>query len=175
MPRGDGTFKGEAAKPAVSPLLLVQALEIPARENPSSRTSLYLTDHQENVIFDGQTYTSCGLTLDKVEVSKDNQIDQCRLRIDNVDRRFTALAHQAELNGVRVVVLRGFRDTLGSPDGAQTLFVGHILSVVIGESAFEAAITPDFSLKTRIPRRLYWGKDFPHLPSAKDPTQVFTG
>lgn len=168
-------FKGEAAKDAVSPLLLVQVLAIPERNNPSNQQNLYLTDHQESVAFDGQAYTACGLTLDRVEVSKDSQIDQCRLRIDNVDRRFTALAHQAELNGVRVVVLRGFLDTLGSPDGAQVLFVGHILSVVIGEVAFEAVITPDFSLKTRIPRRLYWGKDFPHLPSAKDPTQVFTG
>jgi hypothetical protein len=65
--------------------------------------------------------------------------------------------------------LEAFADTLGSPDGARWIFQGHIERATISISAVEVMVKADFSLSTRVPRRLYWVKDFPHLPSAKDP------
>lgn len=185
MPRGSSCFNLESAKKEISPLLLVRILNIPAKNNPSLIESLYFTDwldgdNPTNVMFfdeknSPKEYVSCALTYDSASRSTQNEIDQCRLRLDNVDTRFSSLAQRAELNGVEVQVLRGFRSTMHTPDGAAMVFLGHINACVIGEHAIEATITPDFSLRTRIPRRLYWPLEFPYLPSSKDPREVFTG
>jgi hypothetical protein len=178
--RAGAAFTAEAAKSEVAPILLVRILNIPERNNPSNTHSLYLTDHgytpekgsNLSVYFDGQTYASCGVSFDNVDVGTTNEIDECKLRLDNVNRSFSALAQNATLKGVEVVVLRGFVETLLSPDGAQTLFRGHINACMIGESAIEATVTPDFSLQAIIPRRLYSVNEFPLIPSSKDPRSV---
>lgn len=186
MPRGASSYNVEASKPEVSPVLLVRVLDIPAVGNPSSRVSLYLTDHgytpetgpgMDVTFFNEsggvQVYTSCGLSFDAAEVSTDNQVDQAKIKLDNVDRRFSALAKDYELGGVEVHILRGFVETLGTPDGAMTVFQGHLEAVAIGESVIEGTVATDFNLKTRIPRRYYDVNRFPHLPSSKDPRQGF--
>lgn len=179
MPRGSGTFVGEAAKAEVAPVLLVRVLDIPEIRTPSSRQSLYLTDCETDLgWFDErgnpQTYRACALAFSSVVRSTKNESDQCTLRIDNVDLAFTSLAQYAELNGVEVHVLRGFRNTLDSPDGAQYVFAGFIKACRIGQASFDATVTTGFSLSTRVPRRIYWPAEFPHIPSSKDPTHVFT-
>lgn len=178
MPRGTTTFNAEAAKPEVSPILLVRVLNIPERNNPSSTVSLYLTDAPTDISFfdendAAKTYTMCGLSYSNAEASTSNEIGSCVLRMDNVDTRFSALVQHAELNGVRVHVLRGFVNTLASPDGAQYIFVGHIQACVVSEHALEATVTTDFNLTTKCPRRMYWPQDFPHLPSSKDPRTIY--
>jgi hypothetical protein len=170
MSRGTSSFNSEASKLEVSPVLLVKVIGIPMWNDPSTTESLYLTDAQTAQTFQGQAYTPCALTYDEVTVSTSNEIDQCKLRIDNVSNDFTSLAKDYDINSTqRVVVLRGFLETLSSSDGAQTLFEGHIESCVIGEYHFEALVQADFSLRVRVPRRLYWPAEFPHLPSSKDP------
>ena len=178
MPRGTTTFNAEAAKPEVSPIIFVRVLNIPERNNPSNTQSLYMTDAPADIgFFDendaAQVYTACGLSFSYAEASTSNEVGSCLLRLDNVDTRFSALAQYAELNGARVHVLRAFANTLTSPSGAQFIFVGHIQACVVSEHALEATVTTDFSLKTKCPRRMYWPQDFPHLPSSKDPRNVF--
>lgn len=175
MPRTADTFDTESQNDAVSPILLVAIKDIPLKGDPSTTQSLYLTDQETDVTFSGQLYTACALSYDRVEISKDNEIDQCTLKIDNVNRDFSALAQDYYLNGVWVTMARAFRNTIDSLDGAQALMTGKIKSVLVSEYQLEAIITPDFSLQTRIPRRYYWTKDFPYLPSSKDPSVVFTG
>jgi hypothetical protein len=179
MPRGSAVFNQEAAKPEVAPVLLVRVLNIPDIATPTIRQSLYLTDCEVDTLWYGEggapkVYMSCGLTYSSVNRSTKNEIDSCTLRIDNVNLAFTALAQHAELNGVEVHVLRGFRNTLHSPDGAQYVFAGKIKACRIGQTSFDATVTTGFSLSTRVPRRIYWPMEFPHIPSSKDPANVFT-
>jgi len=176
MPRGGASFRGRMGASAVSPINLVRVLNIPAKNDPSTKISLYLTDCETDVTAyneEGatQVYTGVALSYDEADSSTQNEVGQCRVRIDNLDSRFTALAKTAALNGVEVHVLTGFRDTVSSPDGCSVKFQGHVENCLISEHSVEAVCHTDFSLKTRIPRRLYWVVDFPHLPSSKDPRQ----
>jgi hypothetical protein len=179
MSRAGSSYKGEAASAEISPILLVRALDIPAVNNPSVKVSLYLTGNQSDVTFfnendASQLYTACALSYDQVKASTDNEIGTVSIRLDNVSGTFTSLAKDYVLRGVRVQLLEAFEDTLASPAGARYLFEGHIERPMISISAIEVLVKADFSLSVRVPRRLYWIRDFPHLPSSKDPRQVFT-
>lgn len=179
MPRGNGSFMAAAIQSEVSPVLLVRILNIPEINNPSLVQSLYLTDCESDMTWFDETgashiYTACALSFSSVTRTTKNEADQCSLRIDNVNLAFTSLAQHAELNGVEVHVLRGFRNTLTSRDGAQYVFAGRIKACKIGQNDFTASVTTGFSLSTRVPRRIYWPSEFPHIPSSKDPANVFT-
>lgn len=179
MPRANADYLSETTGQALEPIKLVRVIDIPKINEPSTTESLYLTDHTDNVSFfdkDGasKTYLSCALKYDKVMVTSDNEIDSCTLKITNIDRTFSDLAKNYKLNGATVHVLRGFVGSLSTPDHAQVIFRGHIESCSIAATQIEAKITSDFSLKTRIPRRLYWVQDFPELPSSKDPRNINT-
>ena len=174
MSRAGAIYKGEASNSEVSPILLVRAIDIPALNNPSVKVSLYLTNAQADVTFfneedEVQLFTACALSYDQVAASTDNEIGTVNLRLDNVSGTFTSLAKDYVLRGARVQLLEAFADTLASPAGARWLFEGHIERATISISAVEVQVKADFSLAVRVPRRLYWVKDFPHLPSAKDP------
>ena len=174
MARAGEIYIGEASNSEVSPILLVRALDIPQVNNPSVKVSLYLTNAQTDISFfnendEVQLYTACALSYDQVKASTDNEIGSVNVRLDNVSGTFTSLAKDYILRGVRMHLLEAFQDTLLFPAGARWIFQGHLEKAIIGMSAIEVMVKADFSLATRVPRRLYWVKDFPHLPSAKDP------
>lgn len=180
MPRGPENYVQQAEQSSVKPLLFLRVLDIPKRGSPSEKLSLYFASLKPQ---DGTTtlsffdeedqpcnYDCVGFSFSQSERSTDNSIDSCTVSIDNTNMYWAQIASQYSLNGCRVDVLRGFQDALDTPDGAQLIFRGHIVSCVISESQIEASVTTDFSLKTRVPRRLYWPSDFPYLPSAKSTT-----
>lgn len=174
MSRAGSGYIAESANDELKPILLVRALDIPQVNNPSVMVSLYLTNAQSDISFfdeddNAQLYTACALSYDQVQASTDNEIGTVNVRLDNVSGTFTALAKDYLLRGVRMHLLEAFQDTLLSPAGARWIFQGHLEKAIIGISAIEVMVKADFSLATRVPRRLYWVKDFPHLPSAKDP------
>lgn len=177
MARAGEDYIEESASAEVSPILLVRVLDIPLIIDPSTKVSLYLTNSKTDVAFFdeddvAETYAACALTYDQVRASTDNEINSVTLRLDNVSGSFTSLAKDYVIKGVRVQLLETFADTLTSPAGARTLFEGHIEKANITISSIEIQVMADFSLSVRIPRRLYWVRDFPHLPSAKDPRTV---
>jgi hypothetical protein len=90
------------------------------------------------------------------------------LKIDNVDRAFSALAQLYQLQRIEIHVLRAFRNTLATADGAVYLFIGHSQAPVISESFIELSVKTDFSLNQKLPRRVFWTRDFPYLPASKD-------
>jgi hypothetical protein len=177
MARAGEDYIEESASEEVTPILLVRVLDIPLINDPSTKVSLYLTNSKTDVAFFdeddvAETYTACALTYDQVRASTDNEINSVTLRLDNVSGSFTSLAKDYVIKGVRVQLLETFADTLTSPAGARTLFEGHIEKANITISSIEIQVTADFSLSVRIPRRLYWVSDFPHIPSAKDPRTI---
>lgn len=180
MPRGSRDYTDQASQNEIQPILFLRVLGIPKRNNPSEKLSLYFVNLKplEGTpalsFFDEEgsvkEYDCVGFSFDQSERTTDNTIDSCTVSIDNTNMEWARIASEYALNGVRVDVLRAFRDDLNDPDCAQLIFRGHIVSCVIGESKIEASVTTDFSLKTRVPRRLYWPSDFPYLPSAKSTT-----
>lgn len=177
MARAGEDYIEESASAEVSPILLVRVLDIPLIADPSTKVSLYLTNSKTDVAFFdeddvAETYTACALTYDQVRASTDNEINSVTLRLDNVSGDFTSLAKDYVIKGVRVQLLETFADTLTSPAGARTLFEGHLERANITISSIEIQVMADFSLSVRIPRRLYWVRDFPHIPSAKDPRTI---
>lgn len=188
MPRIDSTkVKEEIVKSEVAPVLLVRILNIPEVLNPSSTHSLYITDcdfdaysgsHTDTWWFDEfnapRLYSSCGVTFESVEVSTENEFSTSTISIDNVDRAFSALAQHGKLNGVEVQIYRGYRNLLEYVDGAQMIFIGHLKKVLISDHSLQGEVWADFSLKTKVPRRMYWVKDFPYLPASKDVRETFT-
>lgn len=177
MARAGEDYITEAANAEIEPILLVRVLDIPQLADASTTVSLYLTNSQDDVDFfdendDTKTFVGCALTYDKVKTGTDNEISAVTLRLDNISGAFTSLAKDYVLKGARIQLLETFADTLDSPAGARTLFEGHIEKASINISAIEIQVTADFSLAVKVPRRLYWVRDFPHLPSAKDPRTV---
>lgn len=172
MPRGASKYNEEAQKTTTSPIILVRLIDMPHRTD-GSKHSLYLTDCEHDVVhFDEKgipcTYISCGLTYSQVTVTNSTEIATCRIRLDNVDRQFSAIAQYYDLRKVQVHVLRAFRDTLEYPDGSTVLFIGHGKAPIISEHAIEMEVKTDFSLYQKLPRRMFWPRDFPYLPASKD-------
>ena len=177
MARAGEDYIEEAASAEIKPILLVRALNIPKLNDPSTTVSLYLTSAKSDISFfdendNVQIYNACALTYDQVQSTTDNEIGTVNVRLDNVKGDFTSLAKDYVLKGVRMHLLETFLDTLSSPAGARWIFQGHIEKPAIGISVIEVSVKADFSLATKIPRRLYDIANFPHLPSAKDPRTV---
>jgi len=173
MPRGATTYNTEAEKTSTSPVILVRLLNIPLRSDPTDLTSLYLTDCEYDIThFDeaglSQSYTSCGLSYSQVSVNSSNEISTAKIKVDNVNRDFSALAQLYKLQKIEVHVLRAFRDTVAYSDGSVYLFIGHANAPVIGEHKIEVSVKTDFSLSQKLPRRMFWPRDFPYLPASKD-------
>lgn len=181
MSRGNVKFNTAANNDEIIPILLVRILNIQPKDSSyHAPQSLYLTGCQENVSwYDEQgnlvNYLASGVKFESCEVTTDNPVSTGQLTIDNVNRTFSAMAQYYLLNGVEVHVLRAFSSTLNSPDGAQLVMLGHLKKVVINESAISADIWCDFSLRVKIPRRLYSTNLFPYLPTSKDVRSIFTG
>ena len=188
MPRGGEKFKIEAVKDAVSPVLLLRVMDMPKKNSPSEKISYYFAnltpdkdtrlewkwdEAGEYITWPDENgepckYYSIGFTFSSLERSTDNSIDSVTVRIDNIDMRWAVVANTYILNNTDVEIWEAFRDSLADgEDGAKLIFMGHIQSCVVGDTAIEATITPDFSLKKRAPRRMYWPADFPYIPSSK--------
>lgn len=188
MSRASNRVKGIIGESELSPILFFRILNVPRIDDPTDKESLYLTDcdfdpttesresiswFNENNI--PQVYTSCGISFEQVAVTTDNTIETSRIKLDNVNRQFSAMAQYYKLDGVAVQVLRGYRELLAYADGAQLLFAGEIKKVYIHEYALEAEVWSSFSLNTQIPRRTYDIGNFPYIPAAKDVRRVYRG
>lgn len=188
MGRASNRVKGIIGEAELSPILFFRILNVPRIDDPTDTESLYLTDcdydpesKSRNEIdwFDekglAQKYVSCGISFEQVAVTTDNTIETSRIKLDNVNRQFSAMAQFFKLNGVAVQVLRGYRELLAYPDGAQLLFAGELKKVLINEYSLDAEVWSSFSLNVRIPRRLYDVGNFPYIPAAKDVRRVYRG
>lgn len=180
MPRASERFKTEASGSSVEPVYLVQLVNIKSISPNYNDDCLYLTDSKTPVMWfdeDGieVEYAPCGLRYENNEVSSNNSISSSKLSLDNVTRKFSALAQYYDLNGTLVNVYRGFRELLPYRDGAQLLMAGKLKKVIINETSIEAEVWTDFSLATQVPRRLYSVNDFPYLPKSKNVREIYTG
>jgi hypothetical protein len=173
MPRGSQVFNEAASEETIEDVIFVRVLNLPRLDDPTITVSLYMTDAVEPVTFYDEsgypkTYEPVGLTYEPVEQTIENTIDSAVIRLDNVNRDFSAYAQYYRVQDTEVHVLRGLRSALNSIDGAQMIFVGFIQQATIGEHNIEFSVWPDYTLKLKVPRRRYWVNLFPYLPASKD-------
>lgn len=161
MPRLAGSLEPVAKADQAKPIVLVRILDLPDRVDPDTRTSVYLTDAEEPISFfdengNHEAYLPVGLAFDRVTADNSNSMVSFKLRIDNVSREFCSLASTVVIEGVKVQVLRAYRELLDSPDYCQLLISASIQSWRISESEIELEVTSPVSLTQKVPRRLCW-------------------
>ena len=178
------TFDDKKGDTIVQPIHLVRFLDIPpviAGDTDHPQESLYLTDCDENLAWvdeneNSVTYYAIGMEIQAAEKSKEEETNQCQISLDNVSQDFTSLAQYYKLNGVKVQIFKGFRDTIGvGEDGAMSLFEGKIRNITVSQTAVIMNISNGYDAMDKVPRRMFCKSDFPYIPSSKDPRQLVIG
>jgi lambda family phage minor tail protein L len=111
MPRDiDATFKQEKAKQENRPLFLYII------EDYDGSNDLYLAGYDEDVIYNGVTYTRFPITHEFVGENNQGQIDQVKVRLANVSRLIQLYLEQYDFRGRKVIIRTVWADQLADPD-----------------------------------------------------------
>src|SRR3990170_3955283 len=79
---------------------------------------LYLTNHEVNLVFGGITYQSYKAKHSNIKTYRENQVDNCNITIDNVDRGFSSYFAYNEFSGMKAEIWKIFLDSSLTPIGA---------------------------------------------------------
>jgi len=172
MPRGSSAYTTEAAKNAITTAWLVAIPSLPKINDASTTIALYFTDWHENITLGGQTYIPSPLAIEMPKISKDMEKASGTAALCNLTNAFSGYAKEYQIRDTEVTVIHAVL----SPSGwiGATSFVGIMDAPSITETQITVSISNGRSVATLIPRRLYWSRDFPHLPSSKDPRELVT-
>jgi len=111
MPRDiDATFKQEKAKQENRPVFLYII------EDYDGSNDLYLAGYDEDVIYNGVTYTRFPITHEFVGENNQGQIDQVKVRLANVSRLIQLYLEQYDFRGRKVIIRTVWADQLADPD-----------------------------------------------------------
>lgn len=119
-------------------------------------TTLYLTNHDQDVVFAGETWISMGLSRTPVHTNVETKVDECTVSLDNVTRELSALIAQTEFSGRRLRLRKAFLELLDEEDHAVVMFDGLMDSPVINQSSFQVQVRSRMDVLTvRTPKRTY--------------------
>ena len=111
MPREiDATFKQEKAKQENRPVFLYII------EDYDGSDDLYLAGYDEDVIYNGVTYTRFPITHEFTGENNQGQIDQVKVRLANVSRLIQLYLEQYDFRGRKVIIRTVWADQLADPD-----------------------------------------------------------
>jgi len=111
MPRDiDATFKQEKAKQENRPVFLYII------EDYDGSNDLYLAGYDEDVIYNGVTYTRFPITHEFIGENNQGQIDQVKVRLANVSRLIQLYLEQYDFRGRKVIIRTVWADQLADPD-----------------------------------------------------------
>jgi len=111
MPRKiDPTFKQEKAKQENRPVFLYII------EDYDGSDDLYLAGYDEDVIYNGVTYTRFPITHEFTGENNQGQIDQVKVRLANVSRLIQLYLEQYDFRGRKVIIRTVWADQLADPD-----------------------------------------------------------
>jgi len=111
MPRDiDATFKQEKAKQENRPVFLYII------EDYDGSNDLYLAGYDEDVIYNGVTYTRFPITHEFIGENNQGQIDQVKIRLANVSRLIQLYLEQYDFRGRKVIIRTVWADQLADPD-----------------------------------------------------------
>ena len=78
-------------------------------------TTLFLAELDENVVFDGKTYLSFGISRGSINQNSEGRIDQMIITIANVSLELSALIALNDLRNNLITIRTVFFDTLDTP------------------------------------------------------------
>jgi lambda family phage minor tail protein L len=111
MPREiDSTFKSEKAKRKNGPIFLY------ALEKYDGINDLYLAGFDEDIVYNGITYSRFPITHEFVGENNQGQIDQLKVRLSNVSRLIQLYLEQFDFRGKKVTIRMVWLNQLADPD-----------------------------------------------------------
>lgn len=170
MSRASTAYKTAAAESAIKTAWLIALPSIPKANDPSTTIALYFTNWHENITLGGKTYIPSPLSVDPPKVNKAMEKTSGTLALCNLTSALSGYAKEYLLMDAVV----GAQHAVKTATGWVTIdaFVGVLDAPSISESEIVANFSKGRSVHTLVPRRLYWSRDFPHLPSAKNPREL---
>lgn len=118
-------------------------------------SNLYFAENDEDVVFDGQTYTRFPIICDKISENTQGQIDYVRIILANVSQLIQTFLHQYDFRGKKVTIKTVFREYLDDSDAAID-DVYYIDSYIIDIKNVTFTLTSKFDLlDVEIPFRKY--------------------
>jgi hypothetical protein len=75
---------------------------------------LRLTNHDSDLTFQGNTYTSYRITHSSIKTHMKNQTDNCNVTIDNVDKAMSAYFASSDFSGQKAEIYKVFLDSSGT-------------------------------------------------------------
>jgi len=118
--------------------------------------TLFLAQAEDHVVFGVQTYTAAGISREPVRTSLELEVDECSVRIDNVDLAFSQRAIATDFIGRQVVVKKVDRDALGSSTNFLTVFDGRMDEPVLDQQTLSVKVRSWLdALHHVVPRRVF--------------------
>jgi lambda family phage minor tail protein L len=106
---------------------------------------LLLAAHDEDVTFDGETYTKFPITHESVSDNSRGEIDSVAVRISNVSRLIQSYLESYDWRGKKVTITQVFLDQLADAD-AKISFVLYIDNYKASEADVEFQLTTRFDV-----------------------------
>lgn len=119
-------------------------------------STVYYTDLDVDVIYQGHTYLSWGLSFSAAEYSLTPQIDKISVEFDNVNGEFSAFALGEEVRGKKCVIRLAALSAPATILAASTKFAGVIDSCSIDHQRAKFEVyNPWLFWKRKTPRRIH--------------------
>ena len=172
MSRGSTEYAEAAAAPEIQTAWLVAIPALPEINNPTATIEFFFTDWPEQIMFDGDTYLPSPMQVQMPKISKDMEKSSGSIALCNLTNVFTGYAKAYRIRDTQLVVIHAVKTESGWV--GTTSFVGVMDAPTITETQISVNVSNGRSVATLIPRLLYWSRDFPHIPSSKDPRELAT-
>lgn len=170
MPRGSSAYKTAAGAPEITTAYLVAIPKLVAANDPSTSVELYFTTWPENIVYGGKTYWPSPLEITAPKISKDMERATGSVALCNLPGEFSQYAKNYIIQDAPITITHAVKS--GDTWIGVSSFVGVMDAPTISEEKINVTIHNGRSVATLLPRQLYWTRDFPHLPSAKDPRSL---
>jgi lambda family phage minor tail protein L len=150
MPRDiDTTFKQEKAKQENRPVFLYII------EDYDGSNNLYLAGYDEDIVYNGITYTRFPITHEFTGENNQGQIDQVKVRLANVSRLIQLYLEQYDFRGRKVIIRTVWADQLADPD-AYINDIFYVDNYTADQNNVEFTLTSKFDvLGVDLPARRY--------------------
>lgn len=170
MPRGSSAYRTAAAAAEITTAWLVAIPSLPVINDPSTTIELFFTDFPSDIVYGGKTYLPSPVELVAPKVSKDMERGTGSVALCNLTNEFSGYAKNYRIQDSQIIVTHAVKN--GDAWLGLVSFVGVMDAPTIAEEKISVKIASGRSVATLLPRTLYWSRDFPHLPSAKDPRSL---
>lgn len=118
-------------------------------------TEVYYAEYDQNVVFDGQTYTAIPISSSPVSENSKGEIDSMTVTIGSANRDIIAIIQGEEMIDLRVDMMEVFANNLGDPNA----FVGDTFYISNISITQEGAVFTLVNILSRadviIPKRTY--------------------